>query len=105
MSLRLAASLIDSGLWAIEHASELRVPALLMHGSDDTLTCPNGTREFAERAGQIVTHRSWHGCRHDLHDEPQRERVFATMAHWLKEQCVSSTRVHEEIAFAKGLAA
>ncbi len=105
MSLRLAASLIDSGLWAIEHASELRVPALLMHGSDDTLTCPNGTREFAERAGQIVTHRSWHGCRHDLHDEPQRERVFAMMAHWLKEQCVSSIRVHEGVAFAKGLAA
>lgn len=105
MSLRLAASLIDSGLWAIEHASDLRIPALLMHGSDDMLTCPQGTREFAERAGEIATHRSWHGCRHDLHDEPQRERVFHTMAHWLKEQCVRSVMVREGVALAKGWAA
>jgi alpha-beta hydrolase superfamily lysophospholipase len=105
MSLRLAASLIDSGLWAIEHASQLRIPTLLMHGSDDTLTCPNGTREFAERAGQVVTHLSWHGCRHDLHDEPQRERVFATLTHWLKTQCVRSMTVLERVPFANGLAA
>jgi acylglycerol lipase len=106
MSLRLAASLIDSGLWAIEHASELRVPTLLMHGSEDTLTCPRGTREFAERAGEIATHRSWHGCRHDLHDEPQRERVFTTMAHWLKEKCVRSARSTATFfQFPQGLAA
>jgi alpha-beta hydrolase superfamily lysophospholipase len=95
MSLRLAAGLIDSGLWAIEHASKLRIPALLMHGSEDTLTCPGGTRDFAERAGKIATHRSWPGCRHDLHDEPQRERVFATMAHWFKERCVLSASCRE----------
>lgn len=105
MSLRLAASLIDSGLWAIEHASEIRIPALLMHGSEDSLTCPEGTREFAERAGEIVTHRRWEGCRHDLHDEPQRERVFATMARWLKEQCVKSVTICSEAHVPKGLAA
>jgi alpha-beta hydrolase superfamily lysophospholipase len=91
MSLRLAAGLIDSGLWAIEHAAELSLPALVMNGTEDTLTCPEGTKEFAERAGNLVTHRAWHGCRHDLHDEPQRERVFAYMIHWLKHRCVSST--------------
>ncbi|MFO0012840.1 MAG: lysophospholipase [Planctomycetota bacterium] len=104
MSLRLAASLIDSGLWAIEHASELRIPALLMHGSEDTLTCPVGTRDFAERAGKIATHRSWPGCRHDLHEEPQRERVFATMAQWFKEQCVRTAVAWEEAYFAQRLA-
>ncbi|MCU0707014.1 MAG: lysophospholipase [Pirellula sp.] len=91
MSLRLAAGLIDSGLWAIEHAAELSLPTLVMNGTEDALTCPEGTKEFAERAGNLVTHRSWHGCRHDLHDEPQRERVFAYMIHWLKHRCLSST--------------
>lgn len=105
MSLRLAASLIDSGLWAIEHASELKLPALLMHGSEDTLTCPDGTREFAQRAGKIVTHRSWQGCRHDLHDEPQREQVFATMANWFKEQCVHSATNRSDTYFVEPLAA
>jgi alpha-beta hydrolase superfamily lysophospholipase len=93
MSLRLAANLIDSGLWAIENAYKLSTPTLLMHGTEDSLTCPQGTREFAERAGSSATCRLWHGCRHDLHDEPQRESVFAYMTQWFKSHCMSAVRI------------
>jgi alpha-beta hydrolase superfamily lysophospholipase len=93
MSLRLAAGLIDSGLWAIEHAERLTVPTLVMHGSEDRLTCPHGSLEFASRSGGMASHRLWPGCRHDLHEEPQREWIFAFMIHWLKEQCVSVARI------------
>jgi acylglycerol lipase len=90
MSLRLAAGLIDSGLWALDNASLLKTPTLLMHGADDTLTCPMASREFAENAGSIATFRSWLGCRHDLHDDVQRERVFAYLMSWMKQQCIVS---------------
>ncbi len=105
MSLRLAANLIDSGLWAIENAARLNTPTLLMHGSEDTLTSPIGTKEFAERAGASATHRPWVGCRHDLHDEPQRERVFAYMTHWLKDRCLMATRSNKRPAMSERLAA
>ncbi|MFN7732791.1 MAG: lysophospholipase [Pirellula sp.] len=92
MSLRLAAELIDSGNWAMENAARLSVPTLLMHGTDDALTCPDATAAFARSAGELASFQAWAGCRHDLHDEPQREQVFERMTHWLKERCIVSYR-------------
>ena len=90
MSLRLAMNLVDSGLWALENASMLQTRTLLMHGSEDTLTCSKATQSFAETSSGMATFKLWNGCRHDLNDELQRERVFEYMARWMKQQCVTS---------------
>ena len=94
MSLRLAASLVDSGEWALEHAHLMHSKTLLMHGSDDTLTCPKASIEFAESASDVVCFKLWHGCRHDLHDDLQRERVLGYMTRWMKQQCVVTFKVN-----------
>jgi acylglycerol lipase len=96
MSLRLGANLIDSGLWALEHAHLLSTPSLMMHGSEDTLTSPIATQQFAEATQGLATYKCWTGCRHDLHDDMQRERVFAFMTHWMKRQCTLSFRIRTE---------
>ncbi len=92
MSLRLATALIDSGQWALDHAGELDTPTLLMHGGEDTLTCPKASAQFAQHATR-ATFRSWPGCRHDLHDDLQREQVFEYLMRWMKERCIVSYRV------------
>ena len=93
MSLRLAANLVDSGLWALGNAHLLECKALLMHGSDDTLTSPLATQSFAESSSGVATFKMWHGCRHDLHDELQRERVFEYLTRWMKQQCVTAFKI------------
>ena len=93
MSLRLAASLVDSGLWALENAYLLQSRTLLMHGSDDTLTSPLATQAFADASNGMATFKMWHGSRHDLHDELQRERVFEYMTRWMKQQCVTTFKI------------
>jgi alpha-beta hydrolase superfamily lysophospholipase len=93
MSLRLAAGLIDTGLWALDHADQLATKMLVMHGLDDTLTCPKSSAEFCERSNGFATFRGWSGCRHDLHDELQRERVFDYLTHWMKQQCIVSFKI------------
>ena len=93
MSLRLAANLVDSGLWALENASLLQSRTLLMHGSDDTLTSPIATQAFADASNGMATFKMWHGSRHDLHDELQRERVFEYMTRWMKLQCVTTFKI------------
>lgn len=97
MSLRLAINLVDSGLWAIENSSLLETCTLLMHGSEDTLTCPKASQSFAEKSNGIATFRLWNGCRHDLHDELQRERVFDFMTRWMKQQCVTSFKIAKPV--------
>lgn len=90
MSLRLATSLVDSGLWAMERAGELSVPSLLIHGAEDRLTCARATEEFAQRAGSKAEFMLIAGCRHELHQEPPREYIFETLAAWAKRRCVRS---------------
>lgn len=90
MSLRLATSLVDSGIWAMERAGELKVPSLLIHGSEDPLTCPGATQEFASRAGGKAEFILFEGCRHELHKEAPREYLFETLAGWAKGRCVRS---------------
>ncbi len=90
ISLRLAAGLIDSGIWALEHASELMTQTLVMHGSDDSLVCPLASQQFAESAPGVARFKLWAGCRHELHEDLQRERMFAYLSDWMKRQCVVS---------------
>jgi len=90
MSLRLATSLVDSGLWAMENAHRLQVPSLLVHGSEDRLTCPAASEEFAKRAGSQAEFMLIHGCRHELHEEAPREFLFETFASWTKTRCIKA---------------
>jgi alpha-beta hydrolase superfamily lysophospholipase len=52
VSLRLGAALIDSGKWAIANAHSLSIPMLVSHGLRDRITLPEGSQQFASRAGE-----------------------------------------------------
>jgi len=94
MSLRLATNLIDSGNWAMENAHLLATPTLVMHGTDDALTSCEASEEFSMRAGPAAEFVAWEGCRHDLHDEPQREAFFSSVAYWAKNRCM---KIHNTV--------
>jgi alpha-beta hydrolase superfamily lysophospholipase len=83
ISARLYVSMYDSGLWALEHASEFPVPLLLMHGADDRITSAQASREFAERGGKKVTWRAWEGLYHEIHNEPEKAEVLEVMTAWM----------------------
>jgi alpha-beta hydrolase superfamily lysophospholipase len=86
MSMRLGMALIDSGQWVLEHAEQLEKPCLMMHGCDDTLTCPKATEAMADRIGSNASLKLWTNARHDLHFELQRESVFNYLIHWMRRQ-------------------
>lgn len=76
----------QAGKWALAHASDLKIPMLLMHGLADKLTSPDGSREFAEKAPQhLVTLKLWEGFYHELHNEPEPDRseAIAYITNWL----------------------
>lgn len=86
VSLRLGAGLIDSGAWALENAALLDRPCLLLHGSEDRVTAPEATREFAERAkeaGAPCELVIYPGMLHDLHRDEGRDRVIDRITDWL----------------------
>ncbi len=83
ISARLFVSMYESGLWALEHASEFSLPLLLMHGSADPVTSAEASRQFADKAGDNVTLRIWDGLYHEIHNEPEQAEVFRVMIEWL----------------------
>jgi len=83
ISARLFVAFYDAGKWALEHASEFPLPLLLMHGTADRVTSLEASREFAMRAGKIVTWRAWEGLYHEIHNEPARGKVVGAMIHWM----------------------
>lgn len=74
-----------AGPYAIENAAKIKTPLLVMHGLEDRLTSPEGTKEFMQNAGSNVTVKYWAGLYHEIHNEPEQQEVFQTELDWLIE--------------------
>jgi alpha-beta hydrolase superfamily lysophospholipase len=85
VSARLGTALISTGVWALEHAGQLSLPLLLMHGSADALTSPAATAEFAGRLEGRCELKIWEGLFHELQWERERETVVRFVVDWLRQ--------------------
>ena len=67
----------EAGLWALENASQLRAPTLLMHGTADKITCHEASQEFAAKAPKDLMHfHDLDGFSHEIHNEPERGQIL-----------------------------
>jgi len=85
ITVSLFHSAMNAGRHSIEHAAELRVPLLLMHGGDDLICSPEGSREFASRTSMAEL-KIWEGGYHEIHNEPFRNDVFAFIINWINKR-------------------
>ena len=75
----------SAGPYAIEHASELSMKTLAMHGTADRLTSSKATEEFANKNPQKVELKLWDGFYHEIHNELEKQQVFDYIANWLSK--------------------
>lgn len=90
LSLRLGASLIDSGRWLLKHAPSLSKPLLLSHADNDWLTCHESSIEFASLAGDRCELRIWPGMLHDPFRSLQKEQVIDAFVSFIDRVCEES---------------
>ncbi len=83
ISVGLFVRAMNSGEYSLKHASELKIPTLLIHGSEDKLTSPQASMEFAGKT-KMVELRIWEGGYHELHNELFREDVFKFIMNWIR---------------------
>lgn len=79
MSAKLGMSLLETGEYAIEHAAEVKVPLYILHGEEDKLTDYNASKDFYAKAGNNVTLETFPKMYHELHNEPEKEEIFANI--------------------------
>ncbi len=86
VSTRYSLKLMETGEWAVEKASTLNTPMLLMHGAKDRITSFQASKEFAENAGEQVTFISVKDGFHELHHDLEKQQVLEQICHWIKKQ-------------------
>lgn len=67
-----------------EHASQLPVPLLMLHGEDDKATSCAAARSIATDLS--AEFKSWPGARHEIHNEPCQGEVFQTILTWIQSR-------------------
>lgn len=81
---RLYTSVVDAGLYALKNASRIKIPVLLMHGADDSITLPDATRRLAGRIPNAI-YVEWPGLYHEIHNEAVRNEVFIQIKDWIEK--------------------
>lgn len=78
--------LMEAGEYALKHALGLNHPMLLMHGTADSITSFEATKEFSDLASQSLMHfKEWDGLYHELHNETNWKEVLTYITDWLEE--------------------
>lgn len=86
-SVSLYNEAMKAAKYSLEHASELKIPTLLIHGSDDLINSPEGSREFAGKSDKVKL-KIWEGGYHELHNETFKDDVFRYIMEWINNKPV-----------------
>jgi alpha-beta hydrolase superfamily lysophospholipase len=84
ISVSLYNSALEAGAYSLQNADKLKVPVLVMHGSDDTVTSPEASREFVSKTSMAEL-KIWEGGYHELHNETFKEDVFTYVSDWIEK--------------------
>jgi alpha-beta hydrolase superfamily lysophospholipase len=84
-TLRLSAEVDIARSNLMEHASQWKLPLLMLHGRDDPICLLSGAREFYDKTDHAwVEFRQYTGMYHEVHNEVGKEAVFKDIESWLQ---------------------
>ena len=70
-----------------ERYNQITMPALIMHGSDDQLTDPEGSKIFYEKVGsKDKTLQIWDGCYHEIFNEINKQEILSFTLDWIEKR-------------------
>ena len=87
LPMRTGAELISVFKRILDGASALQIPLLVMHGADDRLSDPAGSRQLFELAqSKDKLLKLYAGYLHEIMNESGRNRVLTDICDWLDER-------------------
>ena len=84
ITLRSAAALQAAMRQALDDAQQIRIPTLLLYGTEDHVVSVAACRRFYERLACDKRVVSFPACYHELHHEAARPTVAEEVVHWIQ---------------------
>ena len=82
---RLGAELLKTMRYVTEHATEIKLPIMIVQGSDDKLVDPSGAQLLYDLVGsEDKTIKIYDGFYHEVFNEPEHEQVLDDVETWLE---------------------
>ena len=86
-SARMANEMMRVVDWTQAHASEMAVPCLILHGGDDRLCPPQGSRAFIDNVTSAdKAYIEYEGYFHEVYNDLGKEKVFSDLEAWLERR-------------------
>lgn len=79
-------AVFDAGDWAIEHASQLTAPTLVVHGTGDKITDYKASEQFVKNSHQKAEIKLFEGGYHELHNDFEKELLVSTLIQWIQKK-------------------
>jgi alpha-beta hydrolase superfamily lysophospholipase len=81
---RFGGETLSRGKWVQEHASELKLPLLVLQGENDFIALPRNSQRLYEAAGSVdKTYREYPQGFHEPHNDLDHELVLSEVVDWL----------------------
>ena len=84
VSPNFSITVMKAGLWALENARILKIPTLILHGTDDELTDHKSSIAFAKKA-ELAELALFDKGFHELHNDLERDKVLQIITDWIEE--------------------
>ncbi len=86
VTARLAEQVFSTMTWIKDRLDTIELPMLVLHGSNDGLTSPEGSkmlhRKISSANKNLII---YEGLYHEIYNEPEQIEVMADVANWLAE--------------------
>jgi alpha-beta hydrolase superfamily lysophospholipase len=73
----------EAANYALDHADKISVPFLIFNGTNDALTCVQGSLLFANSNKRLGTLKLYEGGFHELHNDDAKYQLFDDILDWL----------------------
>jgi acylglycerol lipase len=83
----LGVALLDAIEELNDRRTNITIPALIMHGAEDQITDPEGSKKFFQEISSTdKTLKIWDGCYHEIFNELNRDEIIAYTADWINQK-------------------
>lgn len=85
ITINFSLPFFEAGDYAIENASKIKVPTLVVHGTADSITDYKGSEAFVKNAANKTSLKLYKDGYHEIHNDYDKEVLIQDIINWLNQ--------------------